>query len=105
MLESLLTNLSGTSPEQHDRFFEQVERQHSRWKLFFLKRSLCAQLLRPEDFRQFPYFVYEPESPRELARRLLFPLAALAFLTALIAAVALMLIGVHPIRAWIRSAG
>jgi ABC-2 type transport system permease protein len=96
LLEGILTHLSGTSPEQHDRFLEQVERQHRQWKEFFLKRSLHAQLLRPEDFAQFPYFQYEPEALDTIAKHISFPLAMLALLTVGITAVALIRVGLHP---------
>jgi ABC-2 type transport system permease protein len=95
LLERVLTNLSGTNAEQHDRFLEQVETQHRAWKLFFLQRSLAARLLRPEDFDRFPYFKYEPQEIEDIVNRLWGALAALALMPIFTIATGFVLLGKH----------
>ena len=62
LAEHILSYLSRTTPEQHERFLQQVEQTHREWKRYFLKRSLRVQLLRSEDYDHFPYFQYQQES-------------------------------------------
>jgi ABC-2 type transport system permease protein len=63
LAEHILSYLSRTTPEQHERFLQQVEQTHREWKRYFLKRSLSMELLRSEDYDHFPYFQYQQESP------------------------------------------
>jgi ABC-2 type transport system permease protein len=69
LFEQAVTILAGTSSEQHDRFMQQVESNADAWRTEFTRRSLTAELIRPEDFARFPYFVFQPETPWETARR------------------------------------
>jgi hypothetical protein len=96
LVEQILSSLSGTSPEQHDRFIRQVEDRHREWKHYFLKRSLLPDLLRPEDFNQFPYFQYRMEDLQDVLKHVWLPLLFLAALSILMNVVALMRIGVYP---------
>jgi ABC-2 type transport system permease protein len=75
VVDRILTYLSGTSPEQHDRFIEQVEQWHREWKRYFLKRSLQIDLLRAAEFDHFPYFEYQPETLDEILKNISWPLS------------------------------
>lgn len=69
LVERTLTILAGTSSEQHDRFMQQVNANGVVWRNEFTRRSLLAELIRPEDFDHFPYFVFQPETAPQVARR------------------------------------
>jgi ABC-2 type transport system permease protein len=86
LFEQAVTILAGTSAEQHDRFMQQVDANSVVWRTEFTRRSLTAELIRPEDFARFPYFVFQPETPWQTARRaapwlLMLALFAVATLT------------------------
>jgi hypothetical protein len=68
---------------------QQVDANSDLWRTDFTRRSLTAELIRPEDFVRFPYFVFQPETPWQTARR-----AAPSLLILALFAVATLTIGV-----------
>jgi ABC-2 type transport system permease protein len=94
--EYILTYLAGTSSDQHDRFLLQVEERHREWKYYFLKRSLQAELLRPEDFDQFPYFHYQAEDLRDVLKHVSLALFLLAALSTVMNTMAVARFGGYP---------
>lgn len=83
LVERAMTSLSGTTAAQHDRFMKQVYRNSGEWRYDVMKRSAISELVRPEDFDHFPYFVFEPETTAEVARRATTPLTLLLAMAAI----------------------
>jgi ABC-type transport system involved in multi-copper enzyme maturation permease subunit len=81
ILESALTNLAGTSAEQHDWFLSQVEQHRLVWMDFVLGKYARGELLDASAYDHLPQFSYKQEPEPDFRNRVFARLGALGIVT------------------------